>query len=305
MSFPTRTIDLDATTTGASGAVALRGVAELLEGRDLTPAMARWARRLAATFSSWHAAVVGALQAHPALSLTDPTLGVEVPDRYGESIVALTRGLGPRVGHEGIVPVAVALVELAGSFEPTFEPLRRDDTDAHRRLALAVGLAPTPFGTSTGLTSRFVDGVSAAAAALSAPGLPAGDVRQTLDGIDLAMIEAIGHLRRVGSSVEGVARSLTNEAFDPARVAALAAVLDADETFCPAVELSGAVDQARRIGPLALAATGDFATVARTDERVAAGLLAADRQVDANNTSQPVPASTESTRARSSSPSAA
>ena len=72
MSAPAPTINRSVATTGASGAVALRGVADLLEGRELTPAMGRWVRRLAATFSSWHAAVVGALETHPALSLTDP-----------------------------------------------------------------------------------------------------------------------------------------------------------------------------------------------------------------------------------------
>ena len=277
MSLPAPTLDLTVTSSGASGAVALRGVAELLEGRDLTPAMGRWVRRLAATVSSWHAAVVAALDTHPALSLTDPTLGVDVPATYVESVMALTRGLGPRAGHDGIVPVAVALVELAGSFGSTFAPLQGPDAEAHRRLALVAGLAPSPFGATAGLTSQFVEGVRATTAAISASGLPAAEVRQTIDEADVAMIDAIGRLRRVGSSVQGVARSHTNDVFDPARVAALAAVLDADDTFRPVVGCVGVVDHTRQVGPLALAATGEFAAVARTDERVAAGLLAAER----------------------------
>ncbi len=278
MSVPAPTIDLAASTTGASGAVALRGVADLLEGRELTPAMGRWARRLAATFSSWHAAVVSALETHPALSLADPTMGVEVTDDYVESIVALTRGLGPRVSHDGIVPVAVALVELAGSFEPTFGTMRRTQPELHLRLALAAGLAPAPFGAAAGVTSQFVEGVLSATAGISDPGLPATDVRRKLDEIDLDMIEAIGCLRRAGTEVQGAARETAGDGFEPARVAALAAVLDADERFLPAQGTPGAVDQARHVGPLALAATGEFAAVARTDERVAAGLVVADRQ---------------------------
>ena len=278
MSAPAPTIDLAVTTTGASGAVALRGVADLLEGRELTPAMGRWTRRLAATFSSWHAAVVCALETHPALSLPDPTMGVEVADSYVEPIVALTRGLGPRVGHDGVVPVAVALVELAGSFEPTFATMRSTDSELHFRLSLAAGLAPTPFGAATGVTSQFVAGVLAVIADISAPGLAGADVRRRLDGMDLEMIEAIGCLRRAGIDPQGAARGGANDSFEPARVAALAAVLDADDTFRPAEDGAGVFDAARYVGPLALAATGEFAAVARTDERVAAGLLVAERR---------------------------
>ena len=284
MSAPAPTINRSVATTGASGAVALRGVADLLEGRELTPAMGRWVRRLAATFSSWHAAVVGALETHPALSLTDPTMGVEVADSYVESIVALTRGLGPREGDDGVVPVAVALVELAGSFEPTFATMRSANPALHFRLSLAAGLAPTPFGAATGLTSEFVAGVLATVGEISVPGLPATDVRRRLDAMDLEMIEAIGYLRRAGIEVAGTAGRGTNDAFEPARVAALASVLDADDGFRP----GEAADAARYAGPLALAATGDFDAVARTDERVAAGLLVAERRAASGSAVEPV-----------------
>ena len=98
------------------------------------------------------------------------------------------------------------------------------------------------------------------------------------------MIEAIGYLRRAGIEVAGTAGRGTNDAFEPARVAALASVLDADDGFRP----GEAADAARYAGPLALAATGDFDAVARTDERVAAGLLVAERRAASGSAVEPV-----------------
>lgn len=270
-------VDESGSTTSSAGAVALRRVAELVDGRELTPVMGRWLRRLAATFSSWHAAVVRALEGHPALTVNDPFASVEVRRGYLESVLTHTRGLGPRVAEDGVVPVAVAIVELAGSFGHAFSPLEPVDPELHEQLTIAADLAPAPFGTHAGVTSRFIEGVVATVADVSVPGLAAGDVRHRLDVVDVETIAAIESLRRAASNVVGCETSEVNNAFDPARVAALAAVLHDDEAFI-GVEGDVVDAHAHRIGPAALAATGDFAVVARPDERIAAGLTVADRR---------------------------
>ncbi|MEM7286131.1 MAG: hypothetical protein AAF480_07250 [Actinomycetota bacterium] len=276
MSSPGPTIDLAVPTSRPAGAEALHGVADLLEGRELTPAMGRWARRLAATFSSWHDVVVRSLETHPALSLGDPSASAEVPDTYVAAVVTLTRGLGPRVGHGDVVPVAVALVELAGSFDPTFAPLRHSDPALHARLHRSAELTPSPFGSAGGLTNAFVEGVVGLALDITTPGVGAGDVRAAIHRIDVETMNAIGHLRRAGSRVHGVAAPIPTAGFQRARVAALAAVLDADEAFCEATASSTVpVDRASVLAASALDATTDFGPVARTDERIAAGLMVA------------------------------
>lgn len=280
MSPTAPSIDLAVTAPTASPGGAIGSVAALLDGRPLTPAMGRWVRRVAAVFSSWHRAVLAEMETHPAMSLTDPSMGVEVGADYVGSIVALTRGLGPRTGHDGVVPVAVALVELAGSFGPTFAPLRCTEPRTHDRLSLVADLSPAPFGSASGLTSRFVRTVLAETAAISAPGLPAAEVRRRIDRFDLDTIAAVEQLRRAGSGASEEDHSVrSHDEFEPARVTALAAVLVADPAFTggdPA-GATGPVGEARRVGRLALAASAEFVAVARVDERVAAGLLATDQ----------------------------
>ena len=270
MSIPGPTIDLAASGAGASGADALRGVTDLLAGRDLTPAMGRWIRRLAATFSSWHDEVFGALETHSAAPLADDHL---------DAVVALTRGLGPRVGRGGVIPVAVAMVELAGSFEATFEPLRLIAPGVHADLVEAADLVPAPFGSHNGLTSRFVSGTVATAAQATSGAMEPTAIRAYLALVDDDTMDAVARLREIGSSTGVGAPSNPGRGAgsEQARVSALAAVLAADPTFCARVALvsPASVDGASALAAAALDATEDFASVARPDERIAAGTAVA------------------------------
>lgn len=276
MSHPGPTIELAVRGAGAPGADALRRVGDLLAGLDLTPAMGRWTRRLAATFSSWHDEVFSTLETHAASLATDPNASA---DATLDAVVALTRGLGPRVGREGVVPVAVAMVELAGSFESVFEPLRDVEPARHANLMDAADLVPAPFGSNQGVTARFAGGAVAVAAKVVSAEMEPAAVRAFLALVDDDMIDAVVRLREVGSS-SGTDTPTTHDrevGAEQARVSALAAVLSADPEFCAQVALlsPASVDGASSLAAAALDATEDFAVVARPDERIAAGTAVA------------------------------
>ena len=160
------------------GADAVDDLVAAVDGVALSGGMAAWLQQLAGVFADWHELVVEALEHHPAL---DPDACWErpsvVPPGYRRHIVQLVHGIGSGDAAE-VGPLSTALLELAGRFGRTFEPLRAQDRAAFGRIHASSVLIPPPLGASTGLTARFVTGVHEVLDSVTGPGLGADEIRR-------------------------------------------------------------------------------------------------------------------------------
>ncbi len=176
-----------------------------VQGVALSGTMEAWLDRLAIVFADWHERVVEVLERHPAL---DPDACWErpsvVPVSYRTEIVRLVYGIGAPDATD-TEPLSAALLELAGGFGRAFEPLRRGDGAAFRRIHAASVVLPPPYGSPSGLTARFVADVHHVLEAVTGPGLGSDDIRRQVLEHKGRWFAALDRLRAATANPEAIA----------------------------------------------------------------------------------------------------